>query len=295
MRADWPNAADSRFISAAGMRWHVQVLGSGPPILLLHGSGAASHSWRDVAPLLAATHTVIVPDLPGHGFTDRPPDEQLSFERIVEDIEALLLALDAEPIAIAGHSAGGALALRLATKRTASSALRGVVGVNAALSRPGALASLIAPGMQLLARTGIIGSLTAMLAESESAFRSLMRSTGSVVTPAQYALYQTFARSPRHASALMTMFSMWDLAALSRSLPTLDVPVTLIVGTNDGWVPPEDSRRAARVLPRARVIEIAGTGHLTHEEAPARVASIIAEAAAASATRPSGEGTARAE
>jgi magnesium chelatase accessory protein len=52
--ADWPNREASRFVDAAGMRWHVQVMGQGPVLLLLHGTGASTHSWRDVMPLLRA-------------------------------------------------------------------------------------------------------------------------------------------------------------------------------------------------------------------------------------------------
>ncbi|MDU3043759.1 MAG: alpha/beta hydrolase, partial [Bradyrhizobium sp.] len=50
---DWPNRAASRFVDAAGLRWHVQMMGEGPVALLAHGTGAATHSWRDLAPLLA--------------------------------------------------------------------------------------------------------------------------------------------------------------------------------------------------------------------------------------------------
>ena len=50
---DWPNREASRFVHAAGLRWHVQVMGSGPVVLLLHGTGAATHSWRDLMPKLA--------------------------------------------------------------------------------------------------------------------------------------------------------------------------------------------------------------------------------------------------
>lgn len=76
--ADWPHRDASRFVVAGGVRWHVQIAGDGPPLLLLHGSGASTHSWRDLLPLLARTHTVIAPDLPGHAFTSTPPAHTLS-------------------------------------------------------------------------------------------------------------------------------------------------------------------------------------------------------------------------
>ena len=67
---DWPNRAASRTVRAAGLNWHVQVMGSGPVLLLAHGTGAATHSWRGLAPLLAQHFTVVAPDLPGHGYTE---------------------------------------------------------------------------------------------------------------------------------------------------------------------------------------------------------------------------------
>ena len=51
--ADWPNRDASIFVEAAGIRWHVQRMGEGPPLLLIHGTGAATHSWRGLLPLLA--------------------------------------------------------------------------------------------------------------------------------------------------------------------------------------------------------------------------------------------------
>src|SRR5947208_16415765 len=100
LRDCWPNAGASSFVNAGGLRWHVQRMGSGPVVLLLHGSGAASHSWGDVAPILAEHFTVIVPDLPGHGFTERLPDDRLSITGIADALGALLEALDARPVGI---------------------------------------------------------------------------------------------------------------------------------------------------------------------------------------------------
>ena len=50
---DWPNRAASRFVRAGGLDWHVQTMGQGPTVWLIHGTGAATHSWRDILPLLA--------------------------------------------------------------------------------------------------------------------------------------------------------------------------------------------------------------------------------------------------
>ena len=88
--ADWPNREASRFVKAAGMRWHVQVMGQGPALLLLHGTGSSTHSWRDVMPLLATRYTVIAPDLPGHAFTNPAPGGSLSLPGMSGAIAMLL-------------------------------------------------------------------------------------------------------------------------------------------------------------------------------------------------------------
>ncbi len=78
--AHWPHRSASRFVDAGGCAWHVQVLRSAPgqPVLwLLHGTGAASHSWRALMDLLAPHATLVVPDLPGHGFSGPLPGVSL--------------------------------------------------------------------------------------------------------------------------------------------------------------------------------------------------------------------------
>ena len=75
---DWPNAAASHFVQAGGIEWHVQRKGlQGPSVVLLHGTGAATHSWRGVLPLLAEHASVLAMDLPGHGFSSTPPPAQM--------------------------------------------------------------------------------------------------------------------------------------------------------------------------------------------------------------------------
>ena len=111
---DWPNREASRFVEAGGLRWHVQIAGSGPALLLVHGTGASTHSFRDLLPLLAQRFTVVAPDLPGHGFTTRPADPAgFSLPGMAAGVAALLRVLDVAPAVAVGHSAGAAILCRM--------------------------------------------------------------------------------------------------------------------------------------------------------------------------------------
>ena len=128
--ADWPNREASRFVRTTGLTWHVQVMGAGPTLLLLHGTGAATHSWRGLMPLLARHFTVVAPDLPGHGFTDSVPAHRLSLPGMARAVQSLLWALDRTPALAVGHSAGAAILARMCLDGAA--APRGLVSLNGA-------------------------------------------------------------------------------------------------------------------------------------------------------------------
>lgn len=96
--ADWPHRAHSRWLTAGGLRWHVQLFGpppgTAPAVLLLHGTGASTHSWRDFIPALQQHLpgvTLVAPDLPGHAYTGRPArDAELGLPGIAAALGALL-------------------------------------------------------------------------------------------------------------------------------------------------------------------------------------------------------------
>jgi pimeloyl-ACP methyl ester carboxylesterase len=127
----WPHAAASRFVEAGGLRWHLQVMGEGPPALLLHGTGASAHSWRGVMPLLARRFTVVAPDLPGMGFTSMPPRAGLSLRGMADSLSAVIGALALAPALVVGHSAGAALGARMCLDGTVAPRL--LVAVNGAM------------------------------------------------------------------------------------------------------------------------------------------------------------------
>ena len=89
----WPHRDASRFVRAGGLLWHVQVMGEGPVILLLHGTGASTHSWRALMPLLARHFTVVAPDLPGHGFTGTPPSGGFALPAVAAGVAGALVLI----------------------------------------------------------------------------------------------------------------------------------------------------------------------------------------------------------
>jgi magnesium chelatase accessory protein len=279
---DWPNRSASRFVTAGGTRLHVQLFGAGEPLLLLHGTGASSHSFRALAPLLAARYAVIVPDLPGHGFSERLPGARQSLDGICEALGALLGALGLRPAFAAGHSAGAALAVHMTlTGRIAPRALASLNG--ALLPWRGLPAVVFAPLARLMAGAPLVSRLFAWRAGAQSAVARLVAGTGSVLDAEGVEWYARLVRNPAHVAGALAMMANWDLAALERDLPRLAVPLLLVVGGNDRTVPPRDAALVAARVPHARLVSLPGLGHLAHEECPRRVAELLLEFAARSA------------
>jgi magnesium chelatase accessory protein len=278
--ADWPNRASSFFHQAGGLRWHVQRMGQGPVLLLLHGTAAATHSWRGLMPLLARRFTVIAPDLPGHGFTSAPSPRGLTLPGMAASLAALLASLGVQPVLAAGHSAGAAVLLRLALDGRI--APRAVVGLNAALIPIGREHTAFFTGAaRLLAALPGVPRAFAWLANDRGVAERLLRDTGSRVEPRGVELYARLFRKPGHLRSALGMMAGWDLKPLLRDLPRLGPPLVLVVGAGDRAVPPADAERVRRILPAARIVTLPGLGHLAHEEAPEAVARLLEDLAGA--------------
>lgn len=284
---DWPLRAFSRFVDAGGLRWHVQVMGQGPVALLVHGTAAATHSWRDVAPLLARRFTVVAPDLPGHGFTEALPASRVSLPGFARVLGDLVQALGLPPSLAVGHSAGAAILARMCLDGRI--APRALVSLNGALLPPRGWAGLLfLPTARLLTWNPFIPHLVAWRAADPRAVARLIESTGSRLDTEGAALYQRLVRSPQHVAGTLAMMARWDLRPLLADLPRLAPALTLVVGASDGTVSPEEALRVQRIVPSARIVRLPGLGHLAHEEAPELVADIVVEAARSAGIAPAG-------
>lgn len=275
----WPNRDASSFVEAGGLRWHVQTAGRGPIVLLLHGTGAATHSWRGLLPWLAAFFTVIAPDLPGHGFTSAPSPAEHSLPSCAALTSALLTKLRVQPALVVGHSAGAAIAARMCLDDAI--APRGIVAINGALlPLPGLAGTVFSPLAKLLAANSLVPKLFSWRAGDRAVTERLLRGTGSAIDDEGVALYGELMRHSSHAAAALNMMAHWDLPALQPDIPRLKAPLLLIVGDNDRTVPPADAARLQRDLPSATIAHLSQLGHLAHEESPQRVGELIRDFAA---------------
>ncbi len=271
--ADWPLHAASRFVAAAGVRWHVQHLGQvqGPVLLLLHGTGASTHSWRALAPRLAAHASVLSLDLPGHGFSSALPARQMSLPGIAAALGGLVQALGVQVAWVLGHSAGAALGAQMLLDGWI--APRGLLALNGALLPLDGLAGwLFPPAARLLSAAPLVPRLVARRAADPQAVQALIQGTGSTLDAEGLALYARLMQDRHHVQAVLAMMAHWDLPALARRLPTLAAPVALLAGARDRAVPAAQARRLLALLPSARLHVLPDAGHLAHEEQPEAVA-----------------------
>jgi magnesium chelatase accessory protein len=277
---DWPHRTCSRFVEAGGLRWHVQRMGAGPTALLIHGTGASTHSWRGLMPLLAKRFDVVAMDLPGHAFTSTPPSDGLALDGMARSVGALVKAMELDVRLLLSHSAGAAIGARLVLDGKLAPTL--AASINGAYFALRGLAGLAYPAMaRLMAATPVGAWLFARRDWDRRSVERLLAGTGSSLDDEGVALYGRLIRDPSHAAGALGMMAAWDLRALERDFIRWHTPLVLLVGQNDRAVKPADAYRLRdRLGPSVRctVDLLPGLGHLAHEEQPALVESHLVRA-----------------
>ena len=275
MPPDWPHAAFSTHVETSAGSVHVQSLepAAAKPratILFLHGSGASTHSWRDVMTLAYAQDRAVALDLPGHGFSGTRRGWRPNLPAVAQAVGDVLERTGTVPDVVVGHSAGAAVAARLALDAVFRPA--GLVFINGALEPfPGSGSAFFS----LLGTVAFLNPLTPYLISRAAGDRTrverLMRSTGSHLSQEGLALYQRLLTDRRHVEGTFAMMLNWDVRALRHALDRLDLPVLQIVGGRDATVPPAVASDVQALLPHGQLAVLPNHGHLVHEEAPEQV------------------------
>lgn len=271
---DAPPFPNSRFETLDGVRVHVRqwpaaAAGRGCPVLLLHGLGGSTFSFRELAPALAAAgHPVWALDLPAYGYSARVP-----FPRTAGGaLEPWLQAQAPGPWCLLGHSMGTRVVAELAQRPAFARSVVYIAG-NPILS-PRELRSrerFRSPRFRRFV-AGLVESR--YLGHPDRIADLIERAYNREPRPEEVRGYLTPLQRPGTALAILTGYSaQWpppaDAARLDR------VPTLVVWGEDDRWVKPEVARRLRAELPSARWAIIAGAGHAPMETHPAETASAV--------------------
>ncbi|HTU84399.1 MAG TPA: alpha/beta fold hydrolase [Solirubrobacteraceae bacterium] len=271
-----------RHITIHGHRVAYRLAGQGAggdPIILIHGITASSQVWEPVWDALARHHTVLAPDLLGHGQSAKPRGDY-SMGAFASGIRDLALSLDLGPATVVGHSLGGGVAMQFAyqfperTQRlglVASGGLgRRVHSFLRAATLPGS--ELVIPllaGQQVLSAGRAVGRVLgrAGLKLGNDALE-MARGHASLGDPESRAAFVHTLRASVDATGQRVQ-------AVDRLYLAQDLPLLIVWGAGDRIIPPEHGRRAHELVPGSRFELFERAGHFPHLDEPARFTATI--------------------
>lgn len=250
--------------------------GTGPAVLLIHGLGGTRRTWGHLMPGLARTHTVIAPDLPGHGGSD-PPAGDYSLGAHACAMRDLLLTLGFPRASIVGHSLGGGVALQAAyqfPERIERIALISSGGLGVEVTPVLRAATLPGADAVVAGLSSIPAALTQRLFGVLPAL--IGRSDARVLAEVLHGLSDEHQRQAFLRTARTVIDWRGQTVSAGRQLGLLsEVPLLVAWGANDKTIPPQHHRALAERVPDAVTVEIADADHYPHETAPTQVLSAL--------------------
>lgn len=264
---------EGRFITVAGTRTYIREAGptTGPAVVLVHGFGASTFSWRETVPALAeAGFHVLALDLRGFGLADKTFEADYSHAAQADFVMAVMTALGIERATLVGHSMGGNVIAHVALRHLQRvEALVFVAGAVVTGTPPllSPTALLNVPPVRQWARVLLTRSLTPeQVAETQLTAYAVK----DVVTPAVRQGYLNVLDVRDWDLALLGVVRDGAANALAQPLSDITAPVMIVWGEQDSWVPLDPRGLALRqAFPAAQWVVYPGIGHLPQEENPA--------------------------
>jgi pimeloyl-ACP methyl ester carboxylesterase len=258
----------------SGLRVHYRVSGpkDAPVLLFIHGTAASLHTWEPMRERFEGRYRVIAYDQPGHGLTGPHPQDDYRFEGMADGLRAVMDAEGVEGAVLIGNSMGGWVAWQAALampERTEGLVLLDASGM------PNDVRTDSALGFRIM-RSPIGRALAQKLGSRHMVERSLYDTVTveSIIDDAMIDRYHELLRYPGNRGALARQFAT-KRPDRSGELRTLDIPVLVIWGADDGLIPLTAGRAMAAAIPDAELKIYEGVGHLPMEEAPDRTAADI--------------------
>jgi pimeloyl-ACP methyl ester carboxylesterase len=256
-------APPSRFMELEGMRVHYRDEGSGPPLLLVHGTSSSLHTWDAWTRALAGKRRVVRLDLPGFGLTGPAPDRDYRVERHARVLAAFLARLDVARADVAGNSLGGRVAVALALAHP--DRVRKLVLID-----PAGLSGVPPPAIFELARTPVLNRVLRHLTPRFIVRSNLEEVYGDDdrVTDALVDRYHAMVRREGNRQALIDRLTGPPDPLLDDLLRKLAVPVLIQWGEGDVWIPVANAQRFHRGIAGSQLRIYPGAGHTPMEEIP---------------------------
>ena len=261
----------------APVRLFVEETGKGSPVLLIHGFGASTFTWRKIAPELARRHRVVAVDLKGFGQSDKPFDEQYSVFDQAELIKQLIIDKDLRDLALIGHSFGGGVALVLALDEDPR--LKGRISKLVLLDTiaypqdvPVVFRML---DMPLVSHLGV--RMVPPIVQTRIALR-IAYFDNSKIDDEEVEIYAAPLRTAAGKHAIIhsaRQIVPEDLEEISKRYASITLPTLIGWCDYDRIVPLEVGLRLRRTLPNATLKIIEDCGHMPQEEQPEATLSLI--------------------
>lgn len=270
-----------QYVTIHGHRRAFVKAGSGPVVLLLHGLGCDHTTWRPVIESLARRHTVIAPDLLGHGSSDKPRADY-SVGGYANGMRDLLTVLGIDRATVVGHSFGGGVAMQFGYQFPERAE-------RLVLVAPGGLGPEVSPAIRAITTPGfhqLMGVLT-LPGVRHAGVAGLRALAGTGLRPARdlaevAEIYDSF-RDPRSRSAIRHVVRAvvdWRgqiVTMTDRAYLTEGMPICVVWGRNDLVIPVSHAATVSALAPKARVEVLPNAGHFPHKDHPQRFVKIVAD------------------
>ena len=270
-----------RFCTIHGYRRAFVCFGNGPALLLIHGIGDSSDTWQPVLEELGRHHTVVAPDLLGHGRSEKPRADY-SIAAYANGMRDLLSVLEIDRVTVIGHSLGGGVAAQFAyqfPERCERLVLVDSGGVGRSVSPFLRLATV--PGVETLMplfglppvrmatriTAGVMRHLSTALGRDAEELLAVFDALPD--TAARTAILRTLRSGVDWRGQVITML---DRAYLAEGMPTL-----LVWGRHDAVIPLGHGRLAHAAMPGSQFEIFDDAGHFPHHSDPARFVHIVSD------------------